>query len=85
MIFGRKQDHSLMKLLKRLLLGLLIITVIATVGFVIWAETPLKAAPEALSALESDANITVTTGDYITFKPANVEPGTAFVFILVVV
>lgn len=69
-----------MKLLKRLLLGLLVLAVIGILGFVVWAEMPLKAAPEALSALESDSHVTVTMGDYITFKPANSEPTTAFVF-----
>jgi pimeloyl-ACP methyl ester carboxylesterase len=50
-------------------------------GFVIWAEMPLKAAPEALSALESDSTVTVTVHDrYITFAPANANPTTAFVF-----
>src|SRR5215216_1584313 len=69
-----------MKILKRVLLGLLVIVVVATLGFVVWAETPLKAAPDALSALESDASVTVTTGEYITFNSMNVEPTTAFVF-----
>jgi Alpha/beta hydrolase family len=69
-----------MKILKRVLPGLMAVTVLASLGFVVWAETPLSAAPEALSALESDANVAVALGDYITFKPANAEPTTAFVF-----
>jgi hypothetical protein len=69
-----------MKILKRILLGLLIVIVVSTLGFVIWAETPLRAAPEALSALESDSKVTVTVDDYITFRPVDTEPTTAFVF-----
>jgi pimeloyl-ACP methyl ester carboxylesterase len=69
-----------MQLLKRILLGLLIVGLVATLGFIIWAETPLKAAPEALSALESDSNVTVTVADYIAFQPTSSEPNTAFVF-----
>ncbi len=69
-----------MKILKRVLNGFVFVAVIALLGFVVWAETPLKAAPEALSALQSDANLTVTFGDYVTFKPANSEPTTAFIF-----
>lgn len=70
-----------MKLLKRVLLGLLIVVVLALLGFVVWAETPLKAAPEALSALESDSNVTVIVDDsYIVFTPTNTDPTTAFVF-----
>jgi hypothetical protein len=70
-----------MKLLKRVLLGLLIVAILAALGFVVWAETPLKAAPEALSALESDSNVNVTVDDnYIAFTPANADLTTAFVF-----
>lgn len=70
-----------MKLLKRVLLGLLIVVVLAVFGSFVWAETPLKAAPEALSALGSDSNVTVTVDDsYIAFEPANANPTTAFVF-----
>ncbi|MEO8354703.1 MAG: alpha/beta hydrolase [Chloroflexota bacterium] len=69
-----------MKIVKRVLLGLLVVTIIAALGFVIWAETPLKAAPEALSALESDAQVAVSMGEYVTFRPVNSEPTTGFVF-----
>jgi dienelactone hydrolase len=63
-----------MKLLKRILLGLLAAVILAAAGFVVWAETPLGPAPEALAALESDSQVTVTIGDYITFTPAGQEP-----------
>lgn len=70
-----------MNILRRVLLGLLAIVILAALGFVAWAETPLKATPEALFALESDSNVTVTVDDsYIAFAPANADPTTAFVF-----
>ena len=70
-----------MKISQRVLLGLLIVAVAATLGFVLWAENPLKASPEALAALESDSQVTVTTGDgFITFQPTNVDPETGFIF-----
>lgn len=70
-----------MKFVKRFILGLLVVAMLAVFGFVIWAETPLKAAPEALSALESDSQVIVSVDDdYVRFKPANSEPTTAFVF-----
>jgi hypothetical protein len=69
-----------MKFLRRIFLGVLVITLIAILGFVVWAETPFKPAPEAMSALESDSNVTVMGDDYVTFKPTNAEPTTAFVF-----
>jgi len=50
------------------------------IGFVVWAESPLKPTAAALSALESDSLVTVTIGDYITFQPANLQPSTGFIF-----
>ena len=70
-----------MKLLKRILLGLLAVALLAMAGFVVWAETPLGPAPEALAALKSDSQVTVTTGDFITFAPANQRPASVgFIF-----
>lgn len=69
-----------MRILRRILLGLIIVAVIASLGFVLWAETPLNAAPEALAALQSDSNVIVTSSRYVTFKPVNSEATVAFVF-----
>lgn len=69
-----------MKTIKRIFLGLVLALVIAAVGFVVWAENPLGPAPEALSALGSNSQVTVTTDDFTTFQPANVQPSTGFIF-----
>ncbi|MFN8414359.1 MAG: alpha/beta hydrolase [Anaerolineales bacterium] len=69
-----------MKIFKRILLGLLAVVLLISVGFVVWAETPLGPAPEALSALQSDSQVTVTTDKFITFQPANAQPSTGFIF-----
>jgi hypothetical protein len=70
-----------MKLVKRILFGLLIVAVLSVLGFVVWAETPLGPAPEALAALQSDSQVTVTMGDFITFTPANQNPASVgFIF-----
>ena len=77
-----------MKIFKRILLGLLAVTVLLGLGFIVWAETPLGPAPEALSALESDSQVIVTIDDYITFQPSNpstgsgqaLQPETGFIF-----
>lgn len=69
-----------MKIIKRVLFGLVLVVGLAVLGFVIWAETPLGPAPEALAALESDSNVTVTIGDAITFEPVNAKPVTGFIF-----
>ena len=70
-----------MKILKSALLGLLVVTLVATLGFVVWAETPLKASPVALTALETNAQVKVTVGDgFIAFQPVNVDLSTGFIF-----
>jgi len=69
-----------MKIFKRVLFGLLIVVVVVVLGFVVWAETPLGPAPEALSALESDSKVIVNVDNFITFQPANVRPVTGFIF-----
>lgn len=69
-----------MRIFKRILLGLLAATVLSALGFIVWAETPLGPAPEALSALESDSKVIVNVENFITFQPANVRPVTGFIF-----
>ena len=69
-----------MKIIKRIALVLVIVVALLSIGFVVWAETPLGPAPEALAALKSDSQVTVTTNDFITFKPSNLQLSTAFIF-----
>jgi len=69
-----------MKIIKRIALGLVVAAVLIGIGFVVWAETPLGPAPEALAALQSDSSVTVTINDFITFQPSNKQPETGFIF-----
>ena len=69
-----------MKTIKRIFLGLLVVVVLISFGFVVWAETPLGPAPKALSALKSDSQVTVTIDNFITFQPSNTQPTTGFIF-----
>ncbi len=70
-----------MKILKRVLIGLLIVLAVLVVGFVIWALNPLQPTADALAALESDSKVTVTQGnDYTTFMSTGQTPTKAFVF-----
>ena len=69
-----------MKIIKRIALGLVLVVALIVIGFVAWAETPLGPSPEAITALQSDANVTVTTDNFITFQPVNLKPSTAFIF-----
>lgn len=69
-----------MKLLKRIVLGLLVVVLLISIGFVVWAETPLGPAPEALAALQSDSSVIVTAGKFTTFEPVNMKATTGFIF-----
>lgn len=62
------------KWIKRLGLALAVLLLIAIAGFVIWAETPLGPMPEALAALQSDAQVQVETEPWLTFTPVGRQP-----------
>jgi pimeloyl-ACP methyl ester carboxylesterase len=70
------------KAITRILLGLLILLVLAAVGFVIWGNTPMQPMPEALTAMQSDAQVRVETKSnrWMVFRPANLEPAVGLVF-----
>ena len=69
-----------MKILKRALLGLMVVVVIAMLGFLVWAETPLQPESEAFAALRPNAQVNVSVDEFIIFEPASKKPSTAFVF-----
>jgi pimeloyl-ACP methyl ester carboxylesterase len=58
----------------RILLGILILLGMITGGFILWGSTPAKPMPEALTALQSDAKVTVTVGNWLVFAPVASEP-----------
>ncbi len=60
--------------LKRLGLAVGLLLVVAIAGFVIWAETPLGPMPEALAALQSDAQVQVEIEPWLTFIPIGRQP-----------
>lgn len=70
-----------MKIFKRFLFGLLIVIVVASLGFVYWANDPAQPTDVAMQALESDERVIVTQEDgFITFSPVSGSPTTGFVF-----
>lgn len=70
-----------MKILKRVLLGLLVVTVILVLGFVYWANDAAPATDVALKALESDPQMVVDQRDgYVVFLPVGQSPTTGFIF-----
>lgn len=52
---------------------LFLVLLLATAGFVIWAETPLGPMSEALVALETDNAVRVETDPWFTFRPQDQE------------
>jgi predicted alpha/beta-hydrolase family hydrolase len=57
------------RVLKRWWLILLVLLFAGVSGFVIWGSTPLGPMPEALTALDSGPEVTVTTDRWLTFAP----------------
>lgn len=69
-----------MKRWKRWLLALLAVLLMAALGFVIWAETPMGPMPEALDALQSGQEVRVETTPWLTFSPLERMPSTGLIF-----
>jgi len=61
-------------------IGLVVILLLAVGGFVIWAENALGPGEQALAALETDSQVTVSDGEFIIFQPMDVQSSTGFVF-----
>ena len=71
-----------MKILKRVLVGLLVLVLVGTVGLAVWGNDAYPPLQPALDALQSDSQVTVTQHDgFITFEPVGVQPTTGFVFV----
>lgn len=69
-----------MRLIKRLLITLIIVIILAIAAFVVWANTPPAPMPAALQALQSDTQVTVETDPWITFVPDGAPATTGFIF-----
>jgi len=62
------------------LIGLAIALILGVGGFVAWALNPLGPEKQALAALESDEIVTISGGEFIVFKPKDVDPETGLIF-----
>jgi 4-amino-4-deoxy-L-arabinose transferase-like glycosyltransferase len=62
-----------------LLLALLVLVVVLGVGVAV-ATRPAEPMPQALAALQSDAQVEVTTRQWIVFTPRAREPAAVFIF-----
>lgn len=68
-----------MRLRYKILLAVTLALTVALAGFFVWAETPQGPMPEALAALNSDSAVTVTTGGWLVFTPANFTSNVGFI------
>lgn len=69
-----------MRHFKWLLLPLLLIPLLATAAFMVWALNPLAAMPETRTALQNSTTVTVEQGSWLTFRPARVDPQAGLIF-----
>lgn len=69
-----------MRKFRRTLPWILGLLVVVSAAFVIWGSTPARPMPEALAALQSDTQVTVSDSRWIVFSPVNTEPDTGFIF-----
>jgi hypothetical protein len=63
-----------MRALKRWWWLVPLVLILALVGFVIWASMAATPMPEALSALQSDAQVEVETEPWLVFRPVGGNP-----------
>jgi predicted esterase len=70
-----------MKIVKRVLPGLLAVLATGILGFIVWASFAAQPTDAALQALKSDKSVSVSQeGGFITFSPAGETPSTGFIF-----
>ena len=70
---------------KKILLGVVIVAVLVggggAAGLVVYSVTGTAVpAPEALAALESNAQVTVTQAEWLVFTPTDAPPTTGYIF-----
>lgn len=66
---------------KILFIGLPVLIILAVIGFVVWAETPLPATSRAIDALQSSPDVSIETIDgQLVFRPTNSVGDTGFIF-----
>lgn len=69
-----------MKKYRRFLLLVPLILVLASGGFVVWANTTPAPMDAAMAAMHSDDLVTVTTAHWLVFEPAENEKSTSLIF-----
>jgi hypothetical protein len=68
------------KLIRKFWWVIFLVPLLLVGAFVVWASTPLGPMPEALAALQSDAQVQVRAGDLLVFQPTGQTPTTGVIF-----
>jgi S-formylglutathione hydrolase FrmB len=64
----------------KIIIAVVLVAIIVSIAaFTIWAYTPLGPMPEALSAMQSDSKVTVTTQSWIVFTPTSGQKSVGFI------
>jgi pimeloyl-ACP methyl ester carboxylesterase len=66
--------------IKKIVLGVVLIVVLAAAGFFVWGSTPAAPMDEAAAALESDSLVIVQADPWLVFEPAGQTTQTGFVY-----
>lgn len=69
-----------MRKLRRWLWLIPLALLVAVAGVALWAATPPTPMPEAMAALQSDAQVRVETGRWLAFHPEGESPAVGFIF-----
>lgn len=77
---SNKEKTRATTLLRKSLVIFSVILLVLAGGFILWGETPASPMPEAINALESDDQVRVDVGAYLTFSPADQQYTTGFIF-----
>jgi dienelactone hydrolase len=64
----------------KILIVVLVVVLVILSAFVIWAETPPSPMQQAYDAVKSDANVTVSHGQWLVFEPKATNYTTGFIF-----
>ncbi len=68
-----------MRTFRWLILGLVVILLAGSTGFVVWANDSLQPMPEAIAGLQSDSGVQVQTRTWLVFKPVAQSPTTGLI------
>jgi predicted esterase len=74
-----KEHLSMKKWIGKIALGIVALLVIVAGAFIWWGNNPLEAMPEAITALESDHTVLVSSGEWIIFSPQTSSPSVGII------